>query len=193
LKNFRFDQRKDLTYVPNSSLNEDKYDESKVETKSTEFDKLGHLLEPFGFKPLDVGGGGDCMFRSVSHQLFGSAGFHTTMRKKVVEHLLGLPVEACWVSSFLSLSVDLIFFQELQPFLGEVNIQAYLQEIAKEGTWVGHLELQAIVDIYNCSILVIFSNNQHTLLEPKHIISTPTPIYLGYIPGLRYVSVVELN
>ena len=34
-------------------------------------------LKELGLCPLDVGGGGDCFFRSISHQMFGIPDYHT--------------------------------------------------------------------------------------------------------------------
>ena len=33
-----------------------------------------------GLRPLDVGGGGDCLFKSISHQLYGDSSHHVEIR-----------------------------------------------------------------------------------------------------------------
>ena len=37
-------------------------------------------LNRLGLRPLDVGGGGDCFFKAVSHQLYGDASQHWDIR-----------------------------------------------------------------------------------------------------------------
>ena len=37
-------------------------------------------LHQFGFKPLAIGGAGDCFFRAVSHQLYGNPNSHGIIR-----------------------------------------------------------------------------------------------------------------
>lgn len=37
---------------------------------------LTFRLSQLGLRPLDVGGAGDCFFRAVSHQLYGTADYH---------------------------------------------------------------------------------------------------------------------
>ena len=39
-------------------------------------DMLRSKLSIYGLRPVDVGGGGDCFFKSVSHQLYGDPNNH---------------------------------------------------------------------------------------------------------------------
>ena len=53
-------------------------------TCDAEISPSGSILElrlhQFGLKPLDVGGGGDCCFRALSHQLYGDPNSHSIIR-----------------------------------------------------------------------------------------------------------------
>ena len=40
---------------------------------------------------LDVGGGGDCQFKSVSHQLYGNASEHFAIRGAGIQYLREKP------------------------------------------------------------------------------------------------------
>ena len=40
-----------------------------------------------GLRPLDVGGGGDCFFRSVWHQLYGDSSHDLQIRKAGIQYL----------------------------------------------------------------------------------------------------------
>ena len=40
-----------------------------------------------GLRPLDVGGGGDCFLKSVSHQLYGDSSHHLAIRNTAMQYL----------------------------------------------------------------------------------------------------------
>ncbi len=42
-------------------------------------------LAQLGLQTLDVGGGGDCFFKSVSHQLYGDAGYNAFLRQETLQ------------------------------------------------------------------------------------------------------------
>ena len=48
-------------------------------------------MPQFGFRPLDVGGTGDCFFRAVSHQLYGNPNSHDIIRGAGIEFLRDNP------------------------------------------------------------------------------------------------------
>ena len=52
---------------------------------------LTYRLSQLGLRPVDVGGAGDCFFRAVSHQLFGSSDNHLQIRAEGIEHLRDHP------------------------------------------------------------------------------------------------------
>ena len=41
---------------------------------------LHYRMLRYGLRPLDVGGGGDCLFKSISHQLYGDSSHHIEIR-----------------------------------------------------------------------------------------------------------------
>ncbi|XP_078382867.1 uncharacterized protein LOC144665511 [Oculina patagonica] len=54
---------------------------------------LRNRLRELDLAPFDCGGNGDCFFRSVSHQIFGSAANHLAVRLAGVEYLRNNPEE----------------------------------------------------------------------------------------------------
>lgn len=52
---------------------------------------LNYRLLRYQLRPLDVGGGGDCFFRSVSHQLYGDSSHHHEVRAAGVQYLRDNP------------------------------------------------------------------------------------------------------
>ena len=52
---------------------------------------LSQRLAEIGLIPHDVGGYGDCFFKSVSHQLYGTADLHVEVRMAGISHLHNYP------------------------------------------------------------------------------------------------------
>jgi hypothetical protein len=69
----------------------------------------------------------------------------------------------------------------------------YWSKMALPGTWGGHIELQAIADIYEVTIIV-FSSSQsydYTIVHPS-LGTSKDVICLGHLVGKHYVSCVSL-
>ena len=64
----------------------------------------------------------------------------------------------------------------------------YLQSMAKEGTWGDHVVLFAAANYFQTAIRVISSLDRETVVHPEHAVADPTPLVLGHIPELYYVS-----
>lgn len=54
---------------------------NQIDTAESSCDRLINRLLQKGLQPFDVGGCGDCFFRSVSHQYYGSPDFHIEIRQ----------------------------------------------------------------------------------------------------------------
>ena len=52
---------------------------------------LNLRLRQLGLRPVDVGDGGDCFFRAVSHQLYGDPSHHLFIRQAGVQYLSNNP------------------------------------------------------------------------------------------------------
>ena len=52
---------------------------------------LHYRMLRHGLRPLNVGGGGDCLFKSISHQLYGDSSRHTEIRAIGVRYLTENP------------------------------------------------------------------------------------------------------
>jgi len=52
---------------------------------------LEFRLSQLGRTALDVGGGGDCFFRAVSHQLYGNPDCHFYVRSVGIQYLVNHP------------------------------------------------------------------------------------------------------
>ncbi len=134
-------------------------------------------LQTHGLRPLDVGGGGDCFFRAVAHQLFGDPNFHLTIRALGVQYLREHPerfIESNTENSWLE----------------------YLTNMSQQGTWCDNLIIQALADKLNIRIHITESNPlfaEMNVIEPVHLKTDTRQIFLGHIDELHYVSTVPFN
>lgn len=124
--------------------------------------------------PYDVGGSGDCFFKSVSHQLYGTPDLHFQIRMAGIRHLNDHPqlyIESisnnCW--------------------------ENYIQQMSTLGTWCDNIIIQAVANAHNCVIHITESD----INKPDGTIITPVvhegqtnTIFIGYINELHYVSTV---
>ena len=125
-----------------------------------------------GLRPLDVGGGGDCFFKSVSHQLYGDSCHHLEIRAAGVQYLKDNP------ERFIESNLDTSWLQ-------------YLSNMSMQGTWADNIIIQAVADAMNIKIHIIESNENFsdmTLVEATNVIQNPRSVYLGHISEVHYIS-----
>lgn len=96
-------------------------------------------LAQLGLQSLDVGGAGDCFFRSASHQLYGNSNYHIVSRTAGVKYTRDHPerfIESNTESSWLR----------------------YLHNMSLQGTCADALIIQAVADTLNITINITESN-----------------------------------
>ena len=85
-----------------------------------------------GLRVVPMGGDGNCLFRSVAHQVYGDEGLHGIVRAAVADYM---EAEATWFASFV---------------VGDAEeFAAYIAAIRTPGTWGDDPEIQAVCEIYN--------------------------------------------
>ena len=106
-------------------------------------------LNSYGLRALDVGGG-DCFFRSVSHQLYGDPSHHLEVRTTGVQYLNNHP--ECFIESNIETS-----------WLG------YLINMSLQGTWADHMIIQAVANALNLNVNIKESEDRFspTTFSPK--------------------------
>ena len=87
-------------------------------------------LSELGRTVLDVGGGGDCFFKAVSHQLYGNPSNHYYVRSVGIQHLMVNP------EHFIEGNT-------------EHSWQTYLSNMSCEGTWADAIIIQAVANALN--------------------------------------------
>lgn len=144
------------------------------------WDHLSDKLKHISLMPYDVGGSGDCFFRSVSHQLYGTADLHFQIHLSGIAHLNNHP------ELYVESTVDDTW-------------ENYVKQMSNSGTWCDNVIIQAVANSHNCVIHITesdFNKPDGTIIYPasttyrekKQIV-----IFIGYINGFHYVSTVPLS
>ena len=71
---------------------------------------------------------------------------------------------------------------------GYPSWREYLQSMAKDGTWGDHVVLFAAANYFQTAIRIISSLDREILVHTEHAVADPTPLVLGHIHELHYVS-----
>ncbi|GJQ14954.1 hypothetical protein GpartN1_g6745.t1 [Galdieria partita] len=99
-------------------------------------------LLPHGLGIRTVEEDGNCLFRAVADQLYGSQDYHEHVRNKVCDYM---QANGDFFCQFLTTE---------RPFV------QYVQDMRKDGTWAGNIELQAVSLAFHVNIRI------HQLEEP---------------------------
>ena len=130
---------------------------------------LNTRLRRHGLTPLDVGGSGDCFFKSVSHQLYGDSSHHLAIRATSVEYLRTNPER--FIESYIGTS--------------------WLEYLSMQQTWADNVTIQAVADSMKLNIHVIESSEnfaEMTVIQGTSLTLHQRSIYLGHIGELHSVS-----
>eukprot|EP00457_Paulinella_chromatophora_P000600 gb/GEZN01000600.1/.p1 GENE.gb/GEZN01000600.1/~~gb/GEZN01000600.1/.p1 ORF type:complete len:598 (-),score=100.62 gb/GEZN01000600.1/:72-1865(-) len=132
--------------------------------------KFRHIMQQKGWKITDQGGDGNCLFRSVSHQMYGTPDYHELVRSKCVEYIIS---EKLYFASYIPGNFDL-----------------YVSEMRKPGTWGDHVEIQAMSEIYDRPIQ-IYAYSETPLNTYQHGRVHQAPVRLSYHYQSHYNSIVD--
>lgn len=106
------------------------------------FEKFNEMLELKALRLEDIEGDGNCLFRSVSDQLFGHENKHRDLRRACVEYMAD--------------NKDL-----LQHFIDEdedLGFDDYLAWIAKDTNWAGYFEIYCLAQLLRVNFSVILKD-----------------------------------
>lgn len=144
-----------------------------------------HLLRTTHNPPLEIEtmqGDGNCLFRAISLQVYGSQDMHSTVRSQCLD--------------FLEREVD-----HYSHFVPNEAYEDYLERKRRDGVHGNHTEIQAMSELYNRTIRVyvpsegivpinIFQHNEGTSGEEEGDASNP-PIRLLYMDGNHYDALID--
>ena len=81
--------------------------------------------------PHDVGGSGDCFFKSFSHQFYGTPDLHFQIRLPGIAHLNNHP--ELYAESIV-----------------DDTWENYVKQMSNAGTWCDNVIIQAVANSHNC-------------------------------------------
>ncbi|CAN1805309.1 OVARIAN TUMOR DOMAIN-containing deubiquitinating enzyme 10 [Linum perenne] len=130
---------------------------------TSDHERLLNRLHAFGFIEVKVPGDGNCQFRALSDQLYGTSDRHKTVRRAIVK-------QVCHSCSFICNCISVFDL--------------------RSGEWGDHVTLQAAADSYGVKILVMTSFKDTYYIEilpqkqkPKGV------IFLSFWAEVHYNSI----
>jgi len=113
---------------------------------------------------------GNCLFRSVAHQVYGDNSLHATVRAKCLQYI----------------ETQAYFFE---AFIYNEDVSSYVTRLKGDGVWGGDVEIQAMSEIYNRPIEIYAYSSTPKRVYRSHL--GHLPIRLSYHFQSHYNSVVE--
>ena len=148
---------------------------------------LASRLAKLGLASHEMRGDGNCQFRGLAFNLFGSQEHHAIVRKACCDHI---KTHADFFAVF---------------FDGDDEFRRYLTNMSKDRHWGDELTLRAAVEAYSCIAHIISSEAQNWYLvytpESEDDVEMMLPVgvkappkkkdvYLSYVSPIHYNSVV---
>lgn len=125
---------------------------------------------------MQVEGDGNCLFRSISHQLYGSENYHKNLRELTMNYI----------------TLEKEFFA--QYIVG--GMEAFTEYIARkrqDGVWGDDVEIEAMSEIYGISIVIFAYDNKPLRTFHEDVDTTKVrEIKLSYHGRSHYNSIVEI-
>lgn len=144
-----------------------------AEDEELDIDAFSRSLVPSGLAIRDVSNDGNCFFRAVSDQLYGTEEYHMKLRERACDYLL-------------------VHRNHYQFFVDdEQSFDDYVADMRADGVWADNLELQAISMAYNVNIRVHQSGKPSYDIR-NHSARNARVIHISYHFGEHYASVRPL-
>jgi hypothetical protein len=135
----------------------------------SEINDLSIKLKKIGLEEYDVDGDGNCLFRAISHQLYGSDRSHLQLRSQAVD--------------YIQKNQD-----DFTPFLEE-PLSKYVARMSKSGVYGGNLELVALSKVMNLNIVIYQSQSDPLVIQSPQ--SSDKTIYIIYYSYEHYSSTIK--
>ena len=128
-----------------------------------------------GMKIVDVGGDGNCLFRSIAHQAYGDEEQHRVVRVKCMQYIL---TEKEYFKSFIEGG----------------KVDEYVETKKQDGKWGDNIEIQAMSEIYDRSVeIYAYDSKPMNIFHEKQNKESRTPFRLAYHGKSHYNSIISKN
>lgn len=136
-------------------------------------------LEELGYGIVSMEGDGNCLFRTVSHQVYGTPRYHREVRQFCCDYM----------------ECESEYFQPFVEGTAE-DFQTYIELKRRDGTWGDDIEIQAMCELYNRPAQVfaydpvLGAKQLRTFHESVGHVKDMTPMRLSFYGGGHYDSIV---
>ncbi|WOK98359.1 OTU domain-containing protein [Canna indica] len=124
-----------------------------IDEATSDHERLTERLRLYDLVERKVEGDGNCQFRALSDQLYGTPEHHKSVRQQVTNQLRSHP--------------------EIYEGYVPMAYDDYLKRMSKSGEWGDHVTLQAASDSYGVKIFVITSFKDTCYIEILPIVQKP--------------------
>ncbi|MCO5573227.1 hypothetical protein L7F22_026996 [Adiantum nelumboides] len=134
--------------------------------------RLLERLYEYGLQEQRMSGDGNCQFRAISDQLYGTPEKHKSVRKHIVQQLKS------WKD----------LYREYVP----MKYSDYVRKMKKQGEWGDHVTLQAAADCFGMKICLVtsFKDTRYIEILPKTL-RQRNDIFLSFYSEVHYNSLYQ--
>ena len=149
-----------------------------ISEQSTQYDNYISGLQRHSLNVVSVAGDGNCLFRSVAHQVYGDDELHEVVRQNCMDHM----------------AANADFFSRFAVG-GMETFHLYVADMRKWGRWGDDPEIQAMSELYHRPVEIwaydpqIGARKLRTFHEATSATNPLPPIRLSYYGGSHYDSV----
>uniref|UniRef100_A0A0D9ZS80 OTU domain-containing protein n=1 Tax=Oryza glumipatula TaxID=40148 RepID=A0A0D9ZS80_9ORYZ len=145
--------------------------EEKKFAKKADMTEFRAQLDSLGLKIIEVSADGNCFFRAMGDQLEGNEEEHMKYRAMIVQYIKEHRVD-------------------FEPFIeDEEPFEKYCDSMLEDGTWAGHMELQASSILTRKNICIHMLNSPRWYIRNFSDREATSMIHLSYHQGEHYNSV----
>lgn len=140
-------------------------------------DRLQMRLQALGLRLDRQRGDGNCQFRAVSQQVYGTPEKHAKVRKRACEYLTSRNGR-----------------RRFEPYLGD-EFDEYIRVMRRDGTWGDELTLRAIAESYHVIVTVVTSTRENWVVRylPDAVLKTNAEVFLAYLWPCHYDRIDRIS
>ncbi len=153
-----------------------------INEQSSQYDNYILALQRASLNVVTVAGDGNCLFRSVAHQVYGDDDYHDVVRQNCMDHM---EKNADFFSRFVEGGMD--------------TFHLYLADKRKFACWGDDPEIRAMSELYDRPVEIwaydqqIGARKLRTFHEATSATAPQPPIRLSYYGGSHYDSVCDID
>ncbi len=122
---------------------------------------LTSALEAQGYAGIDVGGGGDCLFRALAHQALGTENSHYDLRQLIAEEIENN--RELYEQDIIALEESETAIPHDFPDFKSVIVDRYLHRIRTMGKIGDAICIGAFTRLFDCDVVVFLHDKQRGL------------------------------